>query len=106
MSSFREEQNQTTKKPAPAYKERFALVHRRLRKTEIQTGDHIAYEIRRKASSDSRKTVDFGVYLGSETERVLLPKKQVPSGIEVGDPIEVFLYKDSSGPDHRDNAGT
>ena len=42
------------------------------------------------------KTVDFGVYLGSETERVLLPKKQVPSGIEVGDPIEVFLYKDSS----------
>ena len=42
------------------------------------------------------KTVDFGVYLGSETERVLLPKKQVPSGIEAGDPIEVFLYKDSS----------
>lgn len=42
------------------------------------------------------KTVDFGVYLGSETERVLLPKKQVPSGIEAGDPIEAFLYKDSS----------
>lgn len=41
------------------------------------------------------KKVDFGVYLGSEEERVLLPKKQVPSGIEVGDPIEVFLYKDS-----------
>ena len=25
----------------------------------------------------------------------MLPKKQVPSGIELGDPIEVFLYKDS-----------
>lgn len=42
------------------------------------------------------KKVDFGVYLGSDEERVLLPKKQVPAGIEVGDPIEVFLYKDSS----------
>jgi predicted RNA-binding protein (virulence factor B family) len=26
---------------------------------------------------------------------VLLPKKQVPEGIELGDPVEVFLYKDS-----------
>ncbi len=42
------------------------------------------------------KTVDFGVYLGSEAERVLLPKKQVPEGLEPGDPVEVFLYKDSS----------
>lgn len=42
------------------------------------------------------KTVDFGVYLGSDEERVLLPKKQVPVGIEPGDPVEVFLYKDSS----------
>ena len=42
------------------------------------------------------KTVDFGVYLGSDKERVLLPKKQVPEGIEKGDPVEVFLYKDSS----------
>lgn len=41
------------------------------------------------------KKVDFGVYLGNEEERVLLPKKQVPEGIEIGDPIEVFLYKDS-----------
>lgn len=41
------------------------------------------------------KEVDFGVYLGSEEEKVLLPKKQVPEGIELGDPIEVFLYKDS-----------
>ena len=42
------------------------------------------------------KIVDFGVYLGSDEERVLLPKKQVPEGVEVGDPVEVFLYKDSS----------
>ena len=42
------------------------------------------------------KKVEFGVYLGSDEERVLLPKKQVPAGVEVGDPIEVFLYKDSS----------
>ena len=41
------------------------------------------------------KKVDFGVYLGSDEERVLLPKKQVPEGIEPGDPLEVFLYKDS-----------
>lgn len=42
------------------------------------------------------KKVEFGVYLGSDEERVLLPRKQVPEGIEVGDPVEVFLYKDSS----------
>lgn len=42
------------------------------------------------------KIVDFGVYLGSDEEQVLLPKKQVPEGIDVGDPVEVFLYKDSS----------
>ncbi len=41
---------------------------------------------------------DFGVYLaehsGAQTE-VLLPKKWVPSDLETGDPITVFLYKDS-----------
>ena len=42
------------------------------------------------------KKVDFGVYLGTNEERVLLPKKQVPRDIEIGDPVEVFLYKDSS----------
>lgn len=41
------------------------------------------------------KKVDFGVYLGNDEERVLLPKKQVPEGVEPGDPVEVFLYKDS-----------
>lgn len=42
------------------------------------------------------KLVDFGVYLGTEEEKVLLPKKQVPPGVKAGDKIEVFLYKDSS----------
>lgn len=42
------------------------------------------------------KQVDFGVYLGNSEEKVLLPKKQVPKGVETGDPVEVFLYKDSS----------
>ncbi len=41
------------------------------------------------------KEVEFGVYLGTEEERVLLPKRQVPEDIELGDPVEVFLYKDS-----------
>ena len=42
------------------------------------------------------KKVDFGVYLGNDEERVLLPGKQVPEGTEIGDSVEVFLYKDSS----------
>ncbi|MCM1464591.1 MAG: S1-like domain-containing RNA-binding protein [Bacteroidales bacterium] len=46
------------------------------------------------------KKVDFGVYLESlkkedAQERVLLPAKQVPEGTEIGDILEVFLYKDS-----------
>ena len=41
------------------------------------------------------KKVEFGVYLGSDEERVLLPKKQVPEDVEIGDPVEVFLYRDS-----------
>lgn len=41
------------------------------------------------------KKVEFGVYLGSDEDRVLLPKRQVPEGVEIGDPVEVFLYKDS-----------
>ena len=44
------------------------------------------------------KTAEFGVYLAESREseeRVLLPKKQVPSGAKNGDEIEVFLYRDS-----------
>lgn len=46
------------------------------------------------------KTVEFGIYLAENKEadaknRVLLPAKQVPSGIKEGDRLEVFIYKDS-----------
>ncbi len=39
---------------------------------------------------------NMGVYLGTEDSRVLLPRKQVPAGTQVGDEIRVFVYKDSS----------
>lgn len=38
----------------------------------------------------------FGAYLGEGKETVLLPGKEVPEGMRIGDEIEVFLYKDSS----------
>ena len=45
-----------------------------------------------------RKT-PIGLYLNSTTDRsgddILLPNNQVPSGVELGDEIEVFVYKDS-----------
>ncbi len=46
------------------------------------------------------KKVEFGVYLAESKEaaleeKVLLPMKQVPQGANVGDEIEVFIYKDS-----------
>lgn len=43
------------------------------------------------------KETDFGIYLSDADaqEKVLLPKKQVPQGVEVGDSIEVFIYRDS-----------
>ena len=44
------------------------------------------------------KKVEFGVYLGDGTnkeEKVLLPKKQVPQQAQLGDSIEVFVYRDS-----------
>lgn len=42
------------------------------------------------------KTLDFGVYLGTEEEKVLLPKNQVPEETEVGEALTVFVYRDSS----------
>ena len=44
------------------------------------------------------RSTDFGVYLADTMdgeEQVLLPKKWVPQDLEAGDPIRVFLYKDS-----------
>ena len=46
------------------------------------------------------KRVEFGIYLAETMKdaenKVLLPKKQFPAEMEVGDPIDVFLYKDSN----------
>lgn len=46
------------------------------------------------------KKVEFGVYLAKEQEsdpeeKVLLPRKEVPENAQIGDEIEVFLYRDS-----------
>ena len=41
------------------------------------------------------KRTDFGVYLGDETEKVLLPGKQVPEDAVIGDSVTVFIYRDS-----------
>ena len=47
------------------------------------------------------KEVEFGVYLGNKDDKVLLPKKQVPKDVEVGDPVEVFFR-----PSDRNHTGT
>lgn len=47
------------------------------------------------------KKVEFGVYLAEEAEdksqeqRVLLPGKEVPDTAQIGDKLDVFLYRDS-----------
>lgn len=44
------------------------------------------------------KIVDFGIYLAehqNDNAKVLLPGKQVPPDIRVGDELKVFLYRDS-----------
>lgn len=58
------------------------------------------FQLGRKQNLFIVKEVDFGVYLGEEInapleDRVLLPKKLVPQGKQIGDMVEVFLYKDS-----------
>lgn len=62
-------------------------------------------ELGKKQRLSIVKRVDFGVYLAEhmpargedikEMEKVLLPAKQVPAEFDVGDSLEVFLYKDS-----------
>jgi len=38
---------------------------------------------------------DFGVYLGTGDDRILLPNKYVPETLSVGDFLDVFVYTDS-----------
>lgn len=57
----------------------------------IELGKNQKLQVMRKSS--------MGVYLNTtgdkSPEDVLLPKNQVPDGIEIGDEIEVFVYRDS-----------
>lgn len=41
------------------------------------------------------KRTDFGVYLGTEEDKVLLPKNEVPEGTEIGSEVTVFICRDS-----------
>jgi predicted RNA-binding protein (virulence factor B family) len=41
------------------------------------------------------REVDFGVYLTSEDGDILLPRKYIPEGAQVGDKVRVFVYRDS-----------
>lgn len=58
-------------------------------------------EIGKKQTLTIVKKTDFGAYLADTSdkekrnEEVLLPKKEVPSELEIYDPIEVFIYRDS-----------
>lgn len=42
------------------------------------------------------READFGLYLeGGELGGILLPKKEVPEGVSVGDDLDVFIYLDT-----------
>ncbi len=41
------------------------------------------------------KFVDFGLYLDSEDGEILLPLKWIPEGVQLGDKMNVFIYRDS-----------
>jgi uncharacterized protein len=41
------------------------------------------------------RAVDFGVYMDDGGEGILLPKRFVPPGTNIGDMLEVFIYHDS-----------
>ena len=56
-------------------------------------------ELGKKQELTVIKRADFGIYLAEgadASERVLLPKKQVPEGTALGDRLQVFVYRDSS----------
>lgn len=54
-------------------------------------------ELGKKQTLSVMKIKDFGVYVGTgKDDAVLLPAKYVPAGTNVGDEIQVFVYRDSS----------
>lgn len=52
-------------------------------------------EIGKKQALMVIKKTEFGVYLGTEEDKVLLPSKFVDEDIEIGDSVMVFVYRDS-----------
>lgn len=66
---------------------------------QVQTERGNMIQLGEKQILEIVKKVDFGVYLAPDQEhtddRVLLPVKQVPEGSEIGDRMEVFVYRDS-----------
>jgi predicted RNA-binding protein (virulence factor B family) len=73
---------------------------------DLQTADAVGedgytmLELGKKQTLRVLKKQDFGVYLAEDPkakkeEQVLLPSRQVPRDVEIGDRVEVFLYRDS-----------
>ena len=65
----------------------------------VRTGENVELKLGEKQTLIIVKKVEFGVYLATKEapeDKVLLPAKQVPAGANVGDEVEVFLYRDSS----------
>jgi predicted RNA-binding protein (virulence factor B family) len=53
----------------------------------IQVGKYNEMEVVRQ--------MDFGLYLATDNAEVLLPQKWVPKGTQLGDVLNVFVYRDS-----------
>jgi predicted RNA-binding protein (virulence factor B family) len=43
------------------------------------------------------KQMDFGIYLGDGSVEILMPQKWVPRGTQIGDTMDVFVFRDSEG---------
>jgi uncharacterized protein len=43
------------------------------------------------------KQMDFGIYLGDGSVEILMPQKWVPQGTQIGDTLDVFIFRDSEG---------
>ena len=60
-------------------------------KSELETSIKVGQYNRLAVHTKS----DFGVYLNSGDDRVLLPNKYVPERLSIGDSLDVFVYTDS-----------
>ncbi len=61
---------------------------------------YIVIELGEIQKLEVKRNTSIGMFLNTKDSRrdeedVLLPKKEIPEGIKVGDEIEVFIYKDS-----------